>query len=137
MVSQPMIVLDTHVVVWWVSGETKNFSRKARQLLEQHGKRNELLISSISIFEIVTLERRGRLRFKVSASEWLGQVRRLPEYCIEPLTDDIAERAGQFGDAFPGDPADRLIAATALVRGVPLMTHDERLQGIEHLKTVW
>jgi PIN domain nuclease of toxin-antitoxin system len=132
-----MIVLDTHALVWWVAGETKNFSRKARQLLEQHGKRNELLISSISIFEIVTLERRGRLRFRVSASEWLDQVRLLPEYRIEPLTDDIAERAGQFGDAFPGDPADRLIAATALVRGVPLVTHDERLQGIEHLKTVW
>lgn len=132
-----MIVLDTHVLVWWVAGETKNLSRKARQVLEQHGKRNELLISSISIFEIVTLERRGRLRFTVSASEWLGQVRRLPEFRIEPLTDDIAERAGQFGDVFPGDPADRLIAATALVRGIPLVTHDERLQGIEHLKTVW
>lgn len=132
-----MIVLDTHVLVWWVDGETKNFSRKARQVLEQHGKRNELLISSISIFEIVTLERRGRLRFRISASEWLDQVRLLPEYRIEPLTDDIAERAGQFGDVFPGDPADRLIAATALVRGIPLVTHDERLRGVEHLETVW
>ncbi|MBK7251078.1 MAG: type II toxin-antitoxin system VapC family toxin [Gammaproteobacteria bacterium] len=132
-----MIVLDTHVLVWWVAGETKNFSRKARQALEQHGRRNELLISSISIFEIVTLERRGRLRFRGSASEWLDQVRLLPEYRIEPLTADIAERAGRFGEAFPGDPADRLIAATALVRGVPLVTHDEKLQGIEQLKTVW
>ncbi len=117
---------------------SKNFSRKARQLLEQHGKRNELLISSISIFEIVTLERCGRLRFRISASAWLDQVmRQLPEYRVEPLTDDIAERAGQFGDVFPGDPADRLIAATALVRGVPLMTHDQKLQGIEHLTTLW
>lgn len=132
-----MIVLDTHVLVWWVGGDTKNLSRKARQLLEQHGARNELLVSAISIFEIVTLARRGRLRFKVSASEWLNQVRRLPEYRIEPLTDDIAERAGQLGDVFPGDPADRLIAATALVRGVPLVTHDEKLLGIDYLKTAW
>lgn len=63
-------------------------------MLEQHGKRNELLISSISIFEIAALERRGRLRFRVSASEWLDQVRLLPEYRIEPLTV-VAER---FGD---------------------------------------
>lgn len=132
-----MIVLDTHVLVWWVDGETKKLSRKARQALEQHGKRNELLISSITFFEITTLERRGRLRFKIPASEWLAQVRRLPEYRVEPLTDEAAERAGQFGDTFPGDPADRMIAATALLRGVSLVTHDEKLRGVEYLKTIW
>lgn len=132
-----MILLDTHILVWRVNGETKRFTPKTRRALEQHGRRNELLFSSMTVFEITTLERRGRLRFKVSASEWLAQVRRLPEYRIEPLTDDIAERAGQFGDTFPGDPADRMIAATALVRGVPLVTHDERLRGIEGLKTIW
>ena len=132
-----MIVLDTHVLVWWVDGDTKKLSRKARQALEQHGNRRELLIASISIFEITTLERRGRLSFTISASEWLTQVRRLPEYRIEPLTDDIAERAGQFGDAFPGDPADRMIAATALLRDVPLVTYDEKLRKLERLKTIW
>jgi PIN domain nuclease of toxin-antitoxin system len=132
-----MIVVDTHVFVWRVAGDVGKLSRKARQLLEQHGKRNELLISSISVFEITTLERRGRLRFKIAGSEWLAQVRRLPEYRIEPITDDIAERAGQFGDAFPGDPADRLIAATALLRGLPLVTDDENLRAVEHLRTIW
>lgn len=132
-----MIVLDTHVLLWHVAGETKRFSRKARQVIQQHGKRNELIISSVTIFEIATLERRGRLRFSSTASEWLDQVRRLPEYRIEPLTDDIAERAGQFGEAFPGDPADRMIAATALLRRVPLVTHDEKLHGIKYLETIW
>jgi PIN domain nuclease of toxin-antitoxin system len=132
-----MIVLDTHVLVWWVDGATKKLSRKARQALEQHSQRNELLVASISVFEITTLERRGRLRFRISASEWVARVRLLPEYRIEPLTDDIAERAGQFGDAFPGDPADRVIAATALLRGVPLVTQDENLRRVENLKTIW
>lgn len=132
-----MIVLDTHVLVWWVDGERKKLSRKAHQALEQHGKRRELLVSSISIFEITTLERRGRLRFRIRASDWLAQVRRLPEYLIEPITDDVAERAGQFGDAFPGDPADRLISATSLLAGVPLVTHDERLRGVTDLRTIW
>ena len=132
-----MIVLDTHVLVWWVDGETKKLSRKARQALEQHGKRNELLVCSISFFEITTLERRGRLRFKISASEWLSEVRRLPEYRIEPLTDEVSERAGQFGDTFSGDPADRMIAAMALLREVPLVTHDEKLRSVEYLSTIW
>ncbi len=132
-----MIVLDTHVLVWWVDGETKKPSRKARQALEQHAKGNELMVSSITFFEITTLECRGRVRFKIHASEWLTQVRRLPEYRIEPLADEVAERAGQFGDAFPGDPADRMIAATALLHDVSLVTHDERLRSVEYLKTIW
>ena len=70
-------------------------------------------------------------------TEWLVNVRRLPEYRLEPLTDDIAERAGQFGDAFPGDPADRLIAATALVRNAPLVTHDDRLREFQSLQIIW
>jgi PIN domain nuclease of toxin-antitoxin system len=132
-----MILLDTHVLVWWANDEKQELSRKARQTLEQHGRRNELLVSSISFFEIATLERRGRLRFKIPAAEWFANVRRLPEYRLEPLTDDIAERAGQFGDALSGDPADRLIAATALLRAVPLVTSDEKLRELEFLPTIW
>lgn len=132
-----MIVLDTHVLVWRVSGEARKLGRRARQALERHGKRNELLIASVTIFEIATLERRGRLRFNVPASEWLAQVRRLPEYRIEPLTAEIAERAGQLGDAFPGDPADRMIAATALLRGLPLVTYDQNLRDVDYLETIW
>ena len=132
-----MIVLDTHALVWWVDGDTKKFSRKARQTIEQHSRRNELLVASVSIFEITTLERRGRLRFKFSAADWLARLRRLPEYRIEPLADDITERAGQFGEAFPGDPADRMIAATALLRRAALVTQDEKLRKIEYLNTIW
>jgi len=137
MDGERVIVLDTLVLVWRVAGETKKLSPKARKALQQHAKRNELIVSSVTIFEIATLERRGRLRFSISASEWLDRVRRLPEYRIEPLTDDIAELAGQFGETFPGDPADRMIAATALLRGAPLVTHDENLRLVEHLKTIW
>ncbi len=63
-----MILLDTHVLVWWVDGDIKKLSRTARQVLERHGKRNELLLSSISFFEIATLECRGRLQFNIPAS---------------------------------------------------------------------
>ncbi len=132
-----MIVLDTHVLVWWVDGERKKLSRNAVQALRQHAGRNELLVSSVSFFEITTLERRGRLRFNMPAAAWLANVRRLPEYQLEPLTDDIAERAGQFGDAFPGDPVDRMIAATAPVLNAPLVTHDDRLREIQFLQTIW
>jgi len=92
---------------------------------------------SISVFEIATLARRGRVRFNLPASEWLGHVRGLPEYHIEPPTDDIAERAGQFSETFPGDPADRIIAVTELMLRIPLVTHDGNLSALEHVQTIW
>ena len=73
MDDQSVIVLDTHVLVWWVDGERKKLSRSAVQALLQHGRRNELLVSSVSFFEITTLERCGRLRFNMPAAAWLAK----------------------------------------------------------------
>lgn len=130
------MVLDTHTLIWWADAGSK-LSRKARQATVLAARRRGLVASAISVFEIVTLERRGRLQFKVPVDEWLTHLRVLPELMIHPVTDEIAERAGALGDAFPGDPADRLIAATALVLGAPLITHDTKLREVPNLATVW
>lgn len=131
-----MIVLDTHALIWWAESGSK-LSKKARQATRVEGRRRELVASAISIFEIVTLERRGRVVFKAPLSEWLADLRKLPELTIHPITDEIAERAGGLGDVFHGDPADRMIAATALVLGVPLITQDAKLLAVPSLRTVW
>jgi PIN domain nuclease of toxin-antitoxin system len=133
---EPVIVLDTHALIWWAESGAK-LSKKARQATRAEGRRRELVASAISIFEIVTLERRGRLAFKSSVSEWLADLRKLPELRIHPITDEIAERAAGLGDVFPADPADRMIAATALVLGIPLVTQDTKLQSVPNLSTVW
>jgi PIN domain nuclease of toxin-antitoxin system len=112
-------------------------SKGARQDTRAKGRRRELVVSAISVFEIVTLERRGRIAFKTSVTEWLTDVRRLPELTIHPVTAEIAERAGSLGEVFPGDPADRIIAATALVLGAALITHDTKLLGVPNLETIW
>ena len=131
-----MIVLDTHALIWWADAGTK-LSKRARQAISAASRRRELVASAISIFEIITLERRGRLAFATSVNEWLTNLRKLPELTIHPVTDEIAERAGGLGEVFPGDPADRLIASTALVLGVPLVTQDTKIRDLPHLSTVW
>jgi len=131
-----MIVLDTHALIWWADSGSK-LSKRARLVIRAEARRRELSVSAISIFEIVTLERRGRIAFKTSAVEWLADLRRLPELTIHPVTGDIAERAGGLGDAFPGEPADRIIAATALVLDAALITHDTKLIEVPNLETVW
>lgn len=131
-----MIVLDTHALIWWVDSGAK-LSKKARQVVQANSRRRELIVSAISIFEIITLERRGRVAFKTGANEWLADLRKLPELTIHPVTAEIAERAGGLGDVFPGDPADRIIAATALELDTALVTHDTKLRGVPSLVTVW
>jgi len=133
---EPVIVLDTHTLIWWADAGSK-LSKKARQAITVESRRQGLVASAISVFEIVTLERRGRLAFKVPAEEWLTHLRVLPELKIHPVTDEIAARAGALGEVFPGDPADRLIAATALVLNAPLITHDTKLRDVPSLSTVW
>jgi len=131
-----MIVLDTHALIWWADAGLK-LSKKARQAARAKARRRELVASAISVFEIVTLVRRDRLEFRTPVNEWLADLRKLPELTIHPVTNEVAERAGGFGDVFPGDPADRIIAATALVLGVPLVTHDAKLLKVPNLPTLW
>ena len=131
-----MTVLDTHALIWWAD-ESPKLTKKARQAAAAAARRRELVASAMSIFEVITLERRGRINLKIPVTEWLNSLRTLPELTIQPVTDEIAERAGGFGDVFPGDPADRLIAATALVLDVPLITADTKLHGVPSLTTIW
>lgn len=131
-----MTVLDTHALMWWAE-ESSKLSKKARQAATAAARRRELIASAFSVFEITTLERRGRIAFKIPLNEWLDSLRVPPELTIQPVTDEIAKRAGGFGDVFPGDLADRIIAATALVLDVPLITADTKLHGVPSLTTIW
>jgi PIN domain nuclease of toxin-antitoxin system len=131
-----MTVMDTHALLWWAK-ESSKLSKKARQAVKVAAKRRELVISAFSFYEIARLERRGRFAFKIPISEWFNYLRALKELTIQPVTDEIAERAGGLGEALPGDPADRLIAATALVLDVPLITADTKLHTVPRLTTIW
>lgn len=132
-----MIVVDTHVLVWWL-GDRQGLSRKARRLLaEAESERASVVVSAISALEVATAARRGRLALSVSAERWLADVKRLPEIRFEPVTDEIACMAGSFRDSMHGDPADRIIAATAHVLGFPLLTADEKLRSNRDIATLW
>jgi len=130
------MVLDTHALIWWVSNPAK-LSARARRAIGGALRAGPVIASAISIFEIATALRRGRLVLQGSAEQWLADLRSLPELRIEPLTADIAQMAGSFEDAMSGDPADRMIAATAIAFGQKLVTADKRLHNLARPEALW
>ena len=121
------LLLDTHILVWAVNAEQK-LGRKARALIEQHWSAGDVAVSALSFWEIGLLQARGRLQLPVAV--WRSQLLAagLAEW---PLTGEIAVRALDLA-SLPDDPADRFIAATALVHGAALMTADEKLLDWRH-----
>ena len=131
-----MIVIDTHVLVWWLT-RAPGLSRKAERTLAAHGDPGQIVVSAISLLEIATAVRRGRLELTIPLDQWLADINSLPEIRIEPVSADIAALAGSLAEPMHGDPADRLIVSTAFTLGVPLVTGDIKLQEYRGVKTIW
>ena len=86
-----------------------------------------LRLSAISAWEVATLIRLGRLHVAMTTAEYIDRLFHLPGVREVPVTIDIAQVAGAFSDGLQGDPADRIIVATAAHLGIPLVTRDERI----------
>jgi PIN domain nuclease of toxin-antitoxin system len=127
------VLLDTHVVHWW-SAEPNRVSDRARKTLEQA---DELAVAAISWYELAWLARHERIVVNVPIRTWLeGLAAQLRT--IGP-TPAIADTAVSLPSTFPGDPADRLIYATAIEHGLELVTKDSAIRDHDRPKslTVW
>jgi PIN domain nuclease of toxin-antitoxin system len=131
-----LIVLDTHVLVWWVAGADR-LSARARRAIAQRLPEGPVVVSTITVLEIATAVRRGRLELGSPLEQWLSDLLVLPEVHFEPVSVEIARVAGSLEDPAPGDPADRLILATAKTLGAKLITADDRLRASPHAAAVW
>lgn len=136
MADASLIVLDTHVLVWWLA-DPAQLSGKARKTIRAAARGRRIVVSAASILEIATLIRRGRLALATTLEHWLGDLRALPEIAIAPIGADIAAQAGSYGDGVHGDPVDRLIIATAQVSGASLVTADAAMRSLRIVQIVW
>ena len=128
-----MINVDTHAFVWW-RGESARLTTEARRRLDRS---LEVGVSDIVLWEIAMLIERGVLRIKGSARAWMADALSEPAVRILPITPAIALRAVEIGRVLSRDPADHLIAATALEYDVPLVTADQALAGFRPLRIIW
>jgi PIN domain nuclease of toxin-antitoxin system len=122
----PLLLLDTHVWLWVVAG-APDLSAKARDTIIEPATAGTLRIAAISLWEIALLAARGRIILGKSIGLWLEEALADPAPAVDPLTPQIAIESYALPDLFHGDPADRLIVATARVANATLMTRDRRI----------
>ena len=131
-----MIVLDTHVWVWWVAGQA-SLSPAAAQAVEAAVGDRSVCVSSISAWEVALLVQRGRLELTMDVEDWVARSEALPFLRFVPVDNRIAVRATRLLDYPHKDPADRIIVSTAQLLGARLVTRDERLWRYDHIETIW
>ena len=129
-----MIVLDTHIWIWWVHDEERLSTAQLRAIHEHEAE--GLGISAISFWEIAKLVEKKRLLLPVEIERWFELATSYPGIRVFPITPEVAITSTQFPSDFSQDPADQLIAATAIVNQCSLITSDGKLLAYSKLKTI-
>jgi PIN domain nuclease of toxin-antitoxin system len=131
-----MILLDTHVWLWWVSNPD-NLSEKAAEVIDEAISRRGVLISSISSWEVAMLVRKGRLELALEVEELVMKTEALPFVNFIPVDNHIAVKSVSLSSSIHSDPADRIIMATSLVNNALLITKDEKILSYSEVRTLW
>ena len=129
-----MIVLDTCAIIWDALDQNK-LTPKARKAIKQ--TESELIICDISIWEISMLIKRNRIEINNTASEFINLLLQSRNFHVQGITPEIAELSVNFGQEINNDPADRLIAATSILRNAPIITADQNIRDATILETIW
>ena len=128
-----MIILDTHVWLWWWSAERKRLSPAVRKAIEAA---EEIGIPAISCWEVAMLHLRGRIALDRDVRVWIAQSLREDRVRLLELTPDIAVGAARLRWD-NRDPADRLIVATAMIHRAPVVSKDERIRSFQPANAIW
>ncbi|MGB3405354.1 MAG: type II toxin-antitoxin system VapC family toxin [Microcoleaceae cyanobacterium] len=128
-----MIVLDTHIWIWWINGDTQLTQEYQDYIQSQESQ--GLGISIISCWEIAKLVERNRLILSIPVDQWLDQALAYPGICLLDLTPNICVESTQLPGKFHRDPADQMIVATARVYDCSLVTMDSKILSYIHVQT--
>lgn len=117
------MLIDTHIWIWWMN-DSADLPREAREFLDRLDAKP--FVADISLWEVGMLVSKQRITLKVPLLEWLDAA--VQAVTVLPISASTAARVALMPESFHGDPADRLIVATALEMGVPLVTRDKKIR---------
>lgn len=129
-----MIVLDTHVWVWWVHGDEQLAENQVRAI--QLNEDDIIGVSAISCWEVAKLVERGRLELSTPVEKWIEQALGYPGIRLLELSPEISIESTRLPGEFHRDPADQIIVATARIYDCPLVTSDGRIIEYPFVKTI-
>ena len=121
------LLLDTHVWLWWATGNDRLKGTKALRALESASRENRVFLSVISLWEIGMLSAKGRLDLSPNVRQWVDRALMETSVQIAPLTVQGALASTNLPGEFHGDPADRILVAAADELGALLVTADARI----------
>jgi PIN domain nuclease of toxin-antitoxin system len=122
-----MLILDTHSWIWAINGDRKIQKSGFLNHIQNSVQNNSLIISSISLWEVAMLISKGRIILTENTIDWMNNASSAPGLSVHPITSEIAYESTVLPDSFHGDPADRLIVATARVLNATLLTFDQEI----------
>ena len=130
-----MILIDAHVLIWLVS-DPERLSKDAKAAID-NARQNEdgLAVCGITLLEIATAYSKGRISLAMSLESFLHDIEE--RFVVLPISARACARTLTLPASYPKDPADRVIAATALVEGMALVTADREIRRARAVKTVW
>jgi PIN domain nuclease of toxin-antitoxin system len=129
-----MIILDTHVWIWWVHGSDK-LTEKQSEAIRQN-EQGTIGISAISLWEIAKLIEYNRVELSCAIDEWFEQALNYPGVRLLELTPAIAVASTRLPGNFHQDPADQIIVATAMLHNTRLLTSDNKIIAYPNVDTV-
>ena len=121
------VLLDTHVWLWLISGDEKLTRSPSLPVIKQASSASSLLVSAISAWEVAMLEAKSRVDLEQDCMTWVTQALSAPGLSLVPLTPQIAVASTRLPGGFHGDPADRIIVATARALDATVVTRDRRI----------
>jgi len=129
-----MIVLDTHIWVWWVHSVERLTEAQTEAIAANED--DVIGVSVISCWEIAKLVEYKRLELPCPLKEWFEQALGYPGIRLLELTPEIVIESTQLPGEFHHDPADQIIVATARIYGCPLVTSDDKILKYPHVATI-
>ena len=129
-----MIVLDTHIWVWWVHGHSR-LSEAHSTILQDH-EESGLGISAISCWEVAKLVEKGRLTLPHPIETWMRLALNYPGISLLPLEPKVAIESTRLPRPFHNDPADQIIVATARIYQCSIVTADEKISDYPHVQVL-
>lgn len=130
-----MILLDSHIVIWLALTPERVSTHAVNAIQQAEATGEQLAISAATIYEVEYAILCGRIDLAIPHQAFFAEIR--TRFNVIPVTGTIASFAAQIAEPFPGDPFDRLIAATAVVENCSLISADRKILAAPVCRTIW